>query len=311
MRKITIVGAGAVGATAAFAIAESALAEEIVIVDINRDRADGTAWDIAHGIPLIRPVKVYEGSYKDSAESDLTIITVGVPEKVGESRLVPLQKNADILSSIVPQIVKNSPDGLILVVTNPVDILTYITSRIAGLPQGRVLGLGTVLDSSRLCCMLSRDFAVNGRSIQAYMIGEHGDSQVAAFSLAHIAGVSIEAYAAAVKKPLPKDYLEKIRAEVTESAFDVWKKKGSNCYCVADAIKTVAQAILRDERSILPVSSLMTGQYGVENICLSLPSIVGNAGVIQTLELPLTDREKELFQQSGKLLKDYVSQIRF
>lgn len=172
MKKVTIVGAGAVGASAAFSLAELSIADEVVIVDINRERAKGIALDIAHGVPLIKPVQVYEGDYSDSANSDLVVITVGVPEVVGESRLVPMQKNTGIIKSIVPQILKYSPNAFLLVVSNPVDILTYVAQKVSNLPKGRVLGLGTVLDSSRLKYLLSRDFHVDARSIQSYVIGE-------------------------------------------------------------------------------------------------------------------------------------------
>lgn len=310
-RKITVVGAGAVGATAAFALSERALADEIVIVDINEDRAWGTAWDIAHGMPLNQPVKVTNGSYEDGADSDVTIITVGVPETVGESRLVPLQKNTAILKGIVPQIVKHSPQGKILVVSNPVDILTYLTYQISGLPKQQVLGLGTVLDSARFRCLLSRDFAIDGRCVQGYMIGEHGDSQVAAWSLTHIAGSDVETFAKVCDTPLTKDYHARIEQEVKDSAFEVWEKKGPNCYCVADAICTVVQAILRNERAILPVSSVLSGEHGVTDICLSMPCIVGEKGVMATLETPLTEAEKTAFQTSGRLLKELVAQIQY
>ncbi|MGM9911985.1 L-lactate dehydrogenase [Floccifex sp.] len=309
MRKVTIVGAGAVGSTAAFALSESGLVDEIVIVDINDDRAWGNAWDIAHGVPLIQPVKVRNGSYADSKDSDVVVITVGVPEVTGESRLVPLRKNAAILNSIVPQIVENSPNGKILVVSNPVDILTYLTYKISKLPKNQVFGLGTVLDSSRFRCMLSNDFGIDGRSVHGFMLGEHGDSQVAAWSLTNIAGVSVEEYAEVVGKELPEGYHDLVENNVKQSAFDVWEKKGPNCYCVADAIKSVVCAILRNEHAILPVSSFLEGEYGLDNVCLSVPAIVAESGVVRTLEVEIAQDEKEKLLKSGNMLKSLIAEL--
>lgn len=309
MRKITIVGAGAVGATAAYSITKSGLADEVVIVDIAEDKAWGNAWDIFHGVPLMKPVNVKSGNYEDAKDSDITIITVGVPEVVGESRLVPLQKNAQILKSIVPQIVKNSPDGKILVVSNPVDILTYMTYKISGLEKNRVFGLGTVLDTSRFKCLLGERFGIDGRAVNGFMIGEHGDSQVAAWSLTKIAGVSVDDYAKVVGEELEENFHKNLEEAVKQSAFDVWEKKGPNCFCVADAITTVVEAILRNENTILPVSSLLEGEYGLEDVCLSIPTIVNENGIARKLEVEITEEEKAGLQKSGNMLKELISQI--
>lgn len=309
MKKVTIVGAGAVGASAAFSLAELSIADEVVIVDINRERAKGIALDIAHGVPLIKPVQVYEGDYSDSANSDLVVITVGVPEVVGESRLVPMQKNTEIIKSIVPQILKYSPGAFLLVVSNPVDILTYVAQKVSNLPKGRVLGLGTVLDSSRLKYLLSRDFHVDARSIQSYVIGEHGDSQLTLWSKTSIAGVPVEQFSKASGVSLGADYKEQLDKEVKQTAFDVWQWKGPNCYCVAHAIKTVVESIFRNERSILPVSSCVDGLYGLQDVALSLPSIVGAGGMEIQLELPLSDLEEQRLKASAQLLKDWIQQL--
>lgn len=309
MRKITIVGAGAVGATTAFALSESGICDEIVIIDIDNDRAYGNATDIAHGVPLIKPVKIYSGNYSDSKDSDIVIITVGVPEVVGESRLVPLQKNKKILENIVPKIVENSPKGKILVVSNPVDILTYVVYKVSKLPKNQVLGLGTVLDSSRLRWALSRDFGIDGRNIIAYMIGEHGDTQVPAWSLSTISGVSIDKFAEVIDKKLSPDYFENIHNEIKQSAFDVWEKKGPNCYCVADSIRVVVEAILRNESAILPVSTVLDGEYGLNNVCVSVPSIVNFNGVDKVLDLPLEENEVLGLNKSANMLKELIEKL--
>lgn len=309
MSKITIIGAGAVGATTAYSLSTHAIADEIVIVDINTNKSTGNALDIAHGVPLSKPVKIYSGNYEDAANSDLIIITVGVPEVVGESRLVPLQKNTEILKNVIPQALRYSPNAYILMVTNPVDILTYVAYKVSNLPKARVLGLGTVLDSSRFKYLLSKEFNLDGRSINGYMIGEHGDSQVAAWSKTKIAGCSIEEYCKVTNHELSSNFKEEIEAEVKKTAFDVWEMKGPNCYCVADAVRTVSEAILRNERTILPVSSILNGEYGIHGVSLSLPSIVSRNGVEKVLAVNLDEKELKGFKSSASLMKSLLEQL--
>ena len=309
MSKITIIGAGAVGATTAYSLSTHAIADEIVIVDINTNKSTGNALDIAHGVPLSKPVKIYSGNYEDAANSDLIIITVGVPEVVGESRLVPLQKNTEILKNVIPQALRYSPNAYILMVTNPVDILTYVAYKVSNLPKARVLGLGTVLDSSRFKYLLSKEFNLDGRSINGYMIGEHGDSQVAAWSKTKIAGCSIEEYCKVTNHELSSNFKEEIEAEVKKTAFDVWEMKGPNCYCVADAVRTVSEAILRNERTILPVSSILNGEYGIHGVSLSLPSIVSRNAVEKVLAVNLDEKELKGFKSSASLMKSLLEQL--
>ena len=309
MSKITIIGAGAVGATTAYTLCTHAIADEIVIIDINSQQAMGNALDIAHGIPLSKPVTLYSGTYADSADSDLIIITVGVPEKVGESRLIPLQKNIDILKDILPKALTYSPNACLLIVTNPVDLLTYAAHQISHLPHSRVIGLGTVIDTSRLNYFLSQVFQLDGRSIDGYVIGEHGDSQVIAWSKTTIAGCLIEDYAKVIRFPLDDDFKANIENQVKQTAFDVWKMKGPNCYSVADAIKVVAEAILRNERRILPVSSVLHGEYGLSDVSLSLPSIIGKNGIEKVLAVDLNDNELMKLQTSASLMKSFIQQL--
>lgn len=309
MRKITIIGAGAVGATTAYALSRSSLVDEICIIDINNDRAWGTAWDIKHGVALYDNVNVYNGSYEDSKNSDITIITVGVPEVVGESRLIPLRKNAEIMKNILPEIVKYSPNGKILVVSNPVDIMTYLALKYSGLDKSKVIGLGTVLDTARLKCFLSDMFKVDGQSIQGFVLGEHGDSQVSAWSLTHIAGIPIKEYAQLINYKLEENFGDEIEKAVKKSAFDVWEKKGPNCYCVADAITEVVKAILRNENKILSVSSLLNGEYGINDVCISIPTIINENGVSRTLEVNLLENEKQKLIKSANMLKELIAEI--
>lgn len=309
MRKVTIIGAGAVGSTTAYALAKSSLVDEICIIDINEDRAFGNAWDIKHGVPLYDNVNIYSGDYLDAKDSDITVITVGVPEVVGESRLIPLRKNAEILKNIVPKIVENSPNGKILVVSNPVDIMAYLTYKFSGLDKSKVLGLGTVLDTSRLKCFLSDLFKIDGNSIQGFVLGEHGDSQVSAWSLTHIAGIPVREYAKLVGVNLSDTFEDDLEKTVKKSAFDVWEKKGPNCYCVADSIVEVIKAILRNENKILSVSSLLEGEYGISDVFVSIPTIINENGVYKKLEVSISEKEKEKLTKSATMLKELIAEI--
>lgn len=311
MSKISIIGAGAVGAATAYSLAQESWVHELVLVDINQTKAQGEALDIMHGMPLMQSIQVTAGNYEESKNSDLVIITVGVPEVVGESRLVPLQKNTEILESIIPEILKYSPDTKLLVVSNPVDLLTYVTYKISGLPKERVLGLGTMLDSSRLRYLLSRDFKVAAKNISAYVIGEHGDSQVALWSKTQIASMDVETFAELNNIELKEDYFTNLENEVRQTAFDVWEMKGPNAYCVASAISEVSRAVIRNENLVLPVSSLSKLENSEDEVFISLPSIVNNTGNAKTLNIPISDEEKQKINESKKLLNELSKQIKF
>ncbi|MBI5974682.1 L-lactate dehydrogenase [Staphylococcus canis] len=310
MKKVSIIGSGAVGATTAFLLSEKDYVNEVVIVDIDEDRAKGNAMDMMHGAKVSMAKRVISGGYEDTQDSDVVIITIGVPEKVGESRLIPLQKNADILNDIVPKIVKASPNAKILVVSNPVDILAYLTYKISGLPAQQVIGSGTLLDSSRLSYLLSRDFNISDESIQATVVGEHGDSQVVLWSKTTIGGLPVEDFAKLQGIELPQDYKQKIEQEVKDTAFDVWQMKGPNCYCVANAIEKIVRTILRHERQILPVSNLYTPSDSEEGLFLSRPSIVSGEGVEQQLNFDLAESERQNLQHSYQLMSEIVQQIK-
>ncbi len=311
MSKISIVGVGAVGAASAFTLSQEAWVNELVLIDINQEKAQGEALDIMHGMPLSQNIEVISGDYADSKDSDIVVITVGVPEVVGESRLIPLQKNTEILEGIIPEILHYSPDAILVLVTNPVDLLTYVSYRVAGIESGRVIGLGTMLDTSRLRYLLARDFNVSADNVQAFVVGEHGDSQVVLWSKTTIAGLSVEEYAAINKIPLAEDYFQAIEEEVRKTAFDVWEMKGPNAYCVALAIADVSKAIIRDENRILPVSSYSQLENTHEDIYISLPSVINREGIVKTLDMPMNTLEKERFESSKKLLKELADQIQY
>ncbi len=308
MSKITIIGAGAVGSASAFSLSREPWVNEIVLVDLNEEKATGEALDIMHGVPLTQTIQIKKGDYADSYDSDVVVITVGIPEVVGESRLIPLQKNTEILESIVPQILKYSPNAILLVVSNPVDLLTYVTYKVSGLPKERVIGLGTMLDSSRLRYLLSRDFNVSPDNISTFVIGEHGDSQVVLWSKTHIAGLSVEEFAQSNNITLEEDYFKKLEDEVRQTAFDVWEMKGPNAYCVATAISEVTRAIVRNESLILPVSSLVESH---DEIYISLPSIINRKGNIKTITIPMNENERKSLNNSKAMLKELANQISF
>lgn len=305
--KISIIGAGFVGSTTAFALMNHNVASEIVIVDIAKEKALGEAMDLQQGEVFVAPVTVRAGDYKDTADSDLIIITAGVAQKPEETRLDLVNRNVAVFSSIVPELVRYSPNSILLVVSNPVDILTYITYKLSGFPAERVFGSGTVLDTARFKSMLAKKFGVDGRNIHANIIGEHGDSEIATWSLTTIAGLTIEQYCDAMGIEFPLAERELMAADVKGAAYEIINRKGHTNYAVALAITRITQAILRDEHSILTVSSLLHGEYGVEGIYTSVPTIVTRTGVKQAIEIPISSNELHALQKSANILKDVIA----
>lgn len=302
--KISIIGAGFVGSTTAFAIMDEGLASEIVIVDINKDKAEGEAMDLSHGASFVKPAIIKAGEYKDTADSDIVIITAGAPQKPGETRLDLINKNYKIMNSIIPPVVKYSPNSILLIVSNPVDILSYIAYKISGFPKEKVIGSGTVLDTSRFKYMLSDHFNIDARNIHTYIMGEHGDSEIATWSITNIAGMNIADYCDIYCNKCDGNIRYDIHEKVKNAAYEIINKKGATYYAVALAIRRIVEAILRDENSILTVSTLLEGQYGINDIYLGVPSIVGIDGVKNIVESPLSKEELSELQSSGKKLKE-------
>ncbi|ADD01562.1 L-lactate dehydrogenase [Thermoanaerobacter mathranii subsp. mathranii str. A3] len=309
MNKISIIGSGFVGATTAYTLALSGFVKTIVLIDINKDKAEGDALDISHGVPFISPVEVYAGDYGDAAGSDIIIITAGAAQKPGETRLDLVKRNTMIFKDIVAKLIKVNDTAIYLIVTNPVDILTYVTYKISGLPYGRVLGSGTVLDSARFRYLLSKHCNIDPRNIHGYIIGEHGDSELAAWSITNIAGIPIDDYCNLCGKACEKDFRDEIFNDVVRAAYTIIEKKGATYYAVALAVKRIVEAILKDEHSILTVSSPLTGQYGVTNVALSLPSVVGRNGIVNILELPLSQEEIDAFRRSAEIIKGVIQEL--
>lgn len=305
--KISIIGAGYVGATTAFTLMLGGLSEEIVIVDVNKNKAIGEAMDIAHGAAFVKPVTVISGDYEDTKGSDIVIITAGAAQKPGESRVDLVNKNIAIFKSIVPQVVKYSPDSIIIVVSNPVDILSYVTYKISGFPRERVIGSGTVLDTSRFRTLLAEYLEVDARSIHGYIMGEHGDSEIAAWSLTNIAGVNLEDYVKITQKEKGDlSFMEYIPISVKNAAYEMINTKGYTNYAVALAIRRICEAITGDEKAILTVSSLLEGEYGLKDLYISVPSIVGKEGIIKPVEVPLNKEEMKDFLASAQTMHDII-----
>ncbi len=302
-RRIAIVGVGAVGSTLAYALMIQGQANEIVLVDVNRAKAEGEAMDLGHGLPFVRPVEVRAGDYADCASAEIIIITAGAASQPGETRLDLAARNVGIFKQIIPQIVRHNPEGILLVVTNPVDVLTYLTVKLAEHPAAKVIGSGTVLDSARFRYLLARHCGVDPRNVHAQVIGEHGDSEVPVWSLANIAGTRLAEYCLVCGRGCTQVQREEISRQVRESANEVIQRKGATFYAVGLATASIVESILRDQHSVLPVSSLVRGQYGLGDVCLSLPTVVGRAGVIKVLELSLNEKELEELRHSAEVLR--------
>ena len=310
--KIGVVGCGLVGATAAYTLALSGLVSELVLVDIDGKRAMGEALDIEHGMPLLPPAQVISGGYELLEDAHLVIIAAGANQKPGETRLDLTQKNLRVMDQVIPQVVRYAPDCVIVVVTNPVDVLTMRAIEVAGLAPGRVFGSGTVLDTARLRALLARHAQVDPRNVHAYVIGEHGDSEVPAWSLTSIAGMSMEEYCrdcgdCAGQLPVLVGGL--FDEQVRGAAYSIIDKKGATYYAVAVAIRRIAEAVLRDERAILTVSTHLQGECGLRDVCLSLPCIVGANGIERVLPVNLAPDEQALLQRSAEIIRSqYVNQ---
>ena len=309
IQKCAIIGAGGVGSTTAFTLVQSGLFNEIVIIDINKNKAEGDALDIAHGIQFTNPVSIYSGDYKDLADAYLVIVTAGANQMPGETRIDLINKNSSIFKKIIPSITEYNKDCILLIVSNPVDILTMLALELSGFPKERVLGSGTVLDTSRLRYLLSKKLEVDSKNIHAFIIGEHGDSELAVWSNADIAGIHIEEYCKNILGFCDIN-LEEILNEVRNSAYQIIEKKGSTFYGVAMAVKRIAQAIIRDEYSILPVSHFLNGEYGIKNVCLGIPSLICREGVKKIIPINLNEKEKTYLTESANKLKSAYESIK-
>jgi len=308
--KIAIIGAGNVGSTFAFSLMISGLAREIVLIDKNEALAIGECMDLNHGLSFAHPTRIYAAGFEGCADADIVVITAGANQKPTETRTDLVQKNVAIFKEIVPAVAKYAKDSILLVVTNPVDILTYVTLKLSGFPSNRVIGSGTVLDTARLKYMISDYAQVDPNNIHAYIIGEHGDTELPVWSNATIGGMDIETYCSEYPKHgNAKNELKDIFEKVKNSAYEIIKRKGATNYSIALSLVKITRAILRDENSILPVSTLITNYYGVSDVCISIPSIVNIHGVEQYVKIDLSDEEQKLFNHSANTLKGFIKEI--
>ena len=301
-RKAAVIGCGFVGSATAFTLMQSRLFSELVLLDVNMEKADGEAKDIAHGIPFAGQMKIYAGTYDDAADAAIIIITAGANQKPGETRLDLVQKNTAIYQSIIPEIVKRDFGGILLIVSNPVDILTYVALKLSGLPENRVLGSGTVLDTARLKYALGEHLGVDSRSVHSFIIGEHGDSEIAAWSSTNVSGIPLNDFCEMRGHFNHDAAMDEIAEKVKNSAYEIISKKQATYYGIAMSVKRICECIVRNERSILPVSAMMHGEYGIEDITLSMPAIVGIGGVETHVPIALSEEEaKKLVESAGKL----------
>ena len=307
--KVAIIGWGVVGSASAFALMQSGLFTEMVLLDANHQKAEGEAEDIVHGIPFGRPMQIYAGDYDDIADAAIIVITAGANQKPDETRLDLVHKNIAIFQSIIPEITKRDFEGILLIVANPVDILTYTAQKLSGYPENRVIGSGTVLDSARLKYHLGQHLGVDSRSVHAFIVGEHGDSEIAAWSSANISGIPLDNFCEMRGHYNHMEATERIAAEVKQSAYEIISKKGATYYGIAMSVKRICEAIIRDEKSILPISTMLHGEYGISDVVLSLPCIVGRDGYETKVPIDLDQEEVSRLHESANTLKEVLSEF--
>lgn len=307
-RKISIIGAGFVGATTAYALMNSGIATDICIYDINMEKALGEVMDLVHGTSFVKPVNIYAGGLSETKDSDIVIITAGAPQKPGETRLDLIDKNYKIFQGFIPEVAKLSPDAILLVVSNPVDVLTYITYKLSGFPKERVIGSGTVLDTSRLKYVLGKYFDVNNNNIHGYVIGEHGDSEVVTWSKSRIGVEELDNYAKQTNLDWDAEIKNVIENDVKNAAYEIISRKKATYFAIGLAINRIVEAIFRDENSILTVSSLFEGQYDIEDMYLAIPTIVNSNGAKQIIKIELSENEEKKLKESASILKGHLNE---
>lgn len=308
-RKAAMIGCGFVGSASAFALMQSGLFSELVLIDANHDKAEGEAMDIAHGLPFAGQMKIYAGDYDDIVDAAVIIVTAGAAQKPGETRLDLVNKNVNIFKSIIPEIAKRNYKGILLIVANPVDILTYTAVKLSGLPENRVIGSGTVLDTARLKYALGEHLEVDSRSVHSFIIGEHGDSEIVAWSSTNVSGIPVNDFCELRGHFNHEEAMRRIADDVKNSAYDIIEKKGATYYGIAMSVKRICECIMRDEKSILPISSMMHGEYGISDICLSMPTVVGREGVETRVPIQLDEQEESALSASAEQLSKVAAQL--
>lgn len=307
--KVGLIGTGLVGTSFAYSLMQQGYAKELVLIDVDKPRAEGEAMDLNHGLPFVGPMRIYAGDYADLAGAEVTVITAGLNQKPGETRLELLGKNAAIMREIIPEVVQHNPDGIVVIASNPVDILTYIACEAANFKPGQIIGSGTLLDTARLRYLLGDYYAVDPRSIHAYVVGEHGDSELALWSLANVAGVRLSDFTGPNGKGYDKAALDAILEQTRNAAYEIIKRKKATYYAIGLGLLTLVESILKDQHSVYTVSTPLSGQFGVTDIAISLPSVIGRRGVEEVLNIHMDEAETALFQKSAQMLKTSYAQI--
>ena len=305
-RKAVMIGCGFVGSACVFSLMQSGLFSEIAMIDADNARAEGEALDISHGIPFAKPMKIYAGNYDDIENASIIIITAGANQKPGETRLDLVHRNVEIFKSILSEIKQRDFKGILLIVSNPVDILTTVAIKLSGLPENRVIGSGTVLDTARLKYSIGEHLNVDSRSVHAFIIGEHGDSEIAAYSSANVSGIPLNKFCEMRGHYNHEKDTDEIAQTVKNSAYEIISRKKATYYGIAMSVKRICEAIVRDEKSILPISSMLHGEYGISDISLSMPAIVGKNGVETLVPIQLNDEEAKRLKESANNLKDIL-----
>ena len=307
--KAVIVGTGFVGSSTAYALMLRGLFRELVLIDANSARAEGEAMDISHGLPYATPCDIHAGTYADCADAYIIVITAGAAQKPGETRLDLIKKNAAIMRAIIGQIKETGFEGILLIVANPVDVLTHVALKESGYPASRVIGSGTVLDTARFKYLISRHLSVDARNVHGVIIGEHGDSEVPVWSITNVAGIPLNDFCAIRGHKDHQAGMKEIYENVRDSAYQIIERKGATYYGVATAISRICEVIVKNEHTMLPVSVELDGVYGLSGLALAIPSIVGSEGIEQTLELTLNYEEKQQLLNSAKTLKEIIDTL--
>lgn len=310
--KVTIIGAGSVGSTIAYRLSAEKIASEIVLIDINKEKVLGEVMDIEQGTCFRDPISIVAGDYEDAKDSDIVIITSGIARKPGQTRLELVQTNVNILKTITPHIAKAAPNALYIIVSNPVDIMTYVFTKISGIPENQIIGSGTLLDTARLRCKLSEHFEVAQKNVHAYVFGEHGDSSFIPWSCNYISGVAVDEYYGLVEKVIgPKPCLnkEEVLEYVKKSGGQIISRKGATYYAVSSAVVALCHTLTASSDSIATVSTMLHGEYGIDDVCLSVTTLVGPNGVRCKVPMRLTDEEVSKLRASAKVLKDIIAQV--
>ena len=307
-RKAAVIGCGAVGASIAFRFLQQGLFSSLVLVDANRDKAEGEAMDLSDGLPYASPMEIAAGGYDDVADCALAVITAGANQKPGETRLDLVGKNTAILRQIIGELGKRSFGGILLVVSNPVDVLTYAAWKLSGLPRERVIGSGTVLDTGRFKQLLGDRLGVDSRNVHAFIVGEHGDSELAVWSGANVSGVDLEHFRPR-RGRIEGAERDGLYRAVRDSAYEIIRRKGATYYGIAMAVGRIAECVVKDQRAVLPVSCVLGGQYGLEGLALSLPAILGRSGLEEVLEIPLSPEERAALAASAEQMKGAIAAL--